>query len=356
MKQNNSLKNLLWPLLAVSVLYGCNDNDDDTGSVDISPKFSSVVSFGDSLSDAGTYAVGTVASSGGGKFTINGDGDTMWLDYLATALGMDQPCAAETGLDGDANYGLNVAVEDHEECTDYAQGGARVTEAVGPGNAALGGDNATIGMLTVPVKTQIANHLAAHGSFSGDELVTVLAGANDLFINLQLVGVTLTTDQAIAAMVQAADELAGYIQDELIANGATKILVVTVPDVSLTPMALAESSDVQSLVYAMTYYYNTELQAQLADVDEVAFADAFTAIEDEVANPDSYGLDNVTTPACNLDATVNFLSSSLICTSTNLIDDATDNYLFADDVHPTPFGYNLLAVLGLETMAAKGWI
>src|SRR4051812_8213013 len=37
------------------------------------PRFSVQVTFGDNLSDVGSYAVGSVAGLGGGKFTINGD-------------------------------------------------------------------------------------------------------------------------------------------------------------------------------------------------------------------------------------------------------------------------------------------
>ena len=33
--------------------------------------FTSLVSFGDSLSDVGTYKVGTIAAVGGGKWTVN---------------------------------------------------------------------------------------------------------------------------------------------------------------------------------------------------------------------------------------------------------------------------------------------
>jgi len=35
--------------------------------------FGAQITFGDSLSDVGSYAVGAVAAGGGGKFTINGD-------------------------------------------------------------------------------------------------------------------------------------------------------------------------------------------------------------------------------------------------------------------------------------------
>ena len=56
-----------------------------------------------------------------------------------------------------------------------------MTDPVGPGSR-RSAVNALLGQLTVPIVTQIANHLAAvGGSFSGTELVTVLAGGNDVF-------------------------------------------------------------------------------------------------------------------------------------------------------------------------------
>ncbi|MFT3953388.1 MAG: hypothetical protein QM722_02975 [Piscinibacter sp.] len=61
-------------------------------------------------------------------------------------------------------------------CTGYSQGGARVTDPNGIGK--------TSGFLTVPVKTQIANHLARFGSFKDSDLVIVFAGHNDLFYQL----------------------------------------------------------------------------------------------------------------------------------------------------------------------------
>ena len=45
-------------------------------------------------------------------------------------------------------------------CTGYGQGGARVTDPNGIGHNPDG-----TGALTVPIKTQIANHLARFGSF-----------------------------------------------------------------------------------------------------------------------------------------------------------------------------------------------
>ena len=176
-------------LLSAAVLAGCGGG----GGGDQTPKikFSSQVSFGDSLSDVGSYSVGTVAALGGGKYNVNGaDGSVFqtgknWTELMAAQFGLPAPCAAQTGLDGSAEQGFSVPATNHAGCTSYAQGGARVTNPVGPGNKLLGGANAVLGQLTVPVITQIQNHLAiSGGSFKGDEIVFVMAGGNDALIQL----------------------------------------------------------------------------------------------------------------------------------------------------------------------------
>jgi len=194
-------------LLAAAVLSACGGgNDVSVGAapppttptaptvpidpVAVKPSFGAQISFGDSLSDVGTYAVGTVKALGGGLFTINGDNTALdpaltglnWTAVLAARLKLPAPCAAQTGLDGDASLGFAVPVENHAGCLGYAQGGARVTNPVGPSNKLTG---SALGALTVPVATQIANHLAVSGGkFKADDMVLVMAGGNDVLFQL----------------------------------------------------------------------------------------------------------------------------------------------------------------------------
>src|SRR5882757_2680875 len=49
-------------------------------------KLSSMVSFGDSLSDVGTYSVGAIKALGGGKFTVNSPQTKLWVESLAEQL------------------------------------------------------------------------------------------------------------------------------------------------------------------------------------------------------------------------------------------------------------------------------
>jgi outer membrane lipase/esterase len=401
-------------LIAAAVLAGCGGSGGSATDPAPKIKFTAQVSFGDSLSDVGTYKVGTVAALGGGKYTINSPTAKNWTEIVAADLGLPAPCAAQTGLEGLAAQGFNVPVKNNAGCTSYAQGGARVTNPVGPGNKLLGGNNAILGQLTVPVVKQIQNHLDANGGkFSGTEIVFVSAGPNDAFIQAGTLSAAATaaataavtaavpgqiqkdiasgackpTDAqasncipgAIAsltptvgatagaafakanaqtyvdAMGTAGTELAGYVNNLILAKGAKYVVVVNMPDLSKTPDALKQSVDTQTLLNGMTVTFNARLLAGLAGNDNVLFIDLFTRFREHAANPSAYGISNVTTPACDLTPAKNPLGSSLVCSAGNLIPGDTSKYYFADNVHPTSFGYSLFASFFSEELAKRKW-
>jgi len=362
------------------LLAACGGGDSDQTPV---VKFTSMVSFGDSLSDVGTYKVGTVAALGGGMYTVNGVAGAIgasptpsknWTELISVQAGLPVPCPAQTGLDGAAAQGFSVPVVNRAGCYGYAQGGSRVTNPVGPGNKLLGGDNAVLGQLTVPVVTQISNHLTASGgSFKGTELVSVMAGGNDIFLNLATIAPTVTalvgsgmsvadaTTQASTAAVtemgKAGAELAGYTKALIVGKGAKYVVVVNLPDVSKTPFGYSQDAATQGLVNTMVTTFNTQLQNGLAGTPGVIIVDAYSDIRNQAVNPASYNLSNVTMPACNLTApSPNALGSSLVCNSTNVIAGDVSRYLFADSVHPTPYGYKLLAQLVTKSLVQAGWL
>ncbi|MRV73424.1 esterase [Duganella sp. FT92W] len=197
-----------------AVLAGCSGNSGkpSAGDQTLKVKFASQVSFGDSLNDVGTYAVGGVKALGGGKYIINGTSGTgpefsgkIWLEHMAAQFGLPAPCAAMTGLDGDAAKGFKVPVTTYAGCYGYGQGGARVSNPVGPGNKLTG---SALGLLTVPVAQQVKNHLAAvGGKFKGDEIVFVMAGASDLVFNLGALSAAATAAGTSAGTTAFANSL-----------------------------------------------------------------------------------------------------------------------------------------------------
>lgn len=353
-------------MLVTLILVGCGGGNSD---VPAKPKFTAQVSFGDSLSDVGSYKVGIVAALGGGQFTINAASavpatPTNWTELTAAKFGLAAPCAAQTGLDdgsGGPASSTYVPVVDHAGCTGYAQGGSRVTSPFGIGNYLVppGGF-----ALTVPVVTQIQNFLTAHsGSFNGDAIVTVMAGANDVFLQAGSVGASYPPASAVAAVQTAASELAVAVNSQILAKGAKYVVVVNVPDIASTPYVTSITdptirAQTGGLLDTLVTAFNAQLKADLPDSAIVLNVDAYAASKDEVANLGKYNLTNVTATACDLAAPSNPLASSLACNALNVtggILAAVDHYLFADKVHPTPYGHSLFALYVLQAMTNKGW-
>jgi outer membrane lipase/esterase len=455
-------------LIAACVLSACGGG----GGV---PKYTSVVSFGDSLSDAGAYRVGGIQAAGGGLFTVNGvEGDFgadpapsfTWAQLVALAGSGKVSCSARVG-------GFTVPVSTVVGCTNYAQGGSRVSDAKGVGNEVGGGDFSRA--LTEPVTTQIANYVAAGGAFSAKQLFTVQAGANDLFTQLEVIKVgaaaaakaardtslvnqlaagalaalksdagllirgaitaesakatatdatvlqaafaaalahassnsytnsaavqsniaaigvaaataaltaanTFTTNTGIpnatVAMTLAATQLANAVKD-LQTKGAQVVTVLNIPDASQSPSALAtitynpdktvKDNASQQLFLALTTQFNTTLKTALESTPGVmrpgvVYVDAFAENQRQVASPADYGLSNVTATACNLNLPGNILAkagepdsgSSLVCNTNNLKPGDVSRYLFADGVHPTPYGHKLIADFVIKNLKAAG--
>ncbi|KQP12546.1 SGNH/GDSL hydrolase family protein [Pseudorhodoferax sp. Leaf267] len=400
------LKKSWLAVLASVALASCGGDGDGA-------RYTELVSFGDSLSDVGSYRTPGIAALGGGKYTVNGMADGVWVEQLAAKLALPTLCAAQTGLLASGQFAsLAGAVANHPACSAYGQGGSRVTDPIGPWNAALlqlPNDDARfmgqLGQLTSPVVDQIARHLAAHnGRFSGKELVTVLAGANDVFVAADAVAVAVETagtqaadaafaqalqsgatpeqagaaaqeaaraaatqvlqtagPQSVAALAQAGAELAALIKTQIVAKGATRVAVLNLPNISKTPAtARAESNapGAAQLADAMTLAFNQALAAGLdGTADTVVQVNLYAENTDHHANPARYGLTNTTDPACNnqFPNAPGFLAPSLICTTSTLVAGDTSHYLFADEVHPTPFGHSLLRDMTLKALAAKGW-
>jgi phospholipase/lecithinase/hemolysin len=360
-------------LLLGAVLVACGGGDSGPPS---SPpgypppvehiRFTAQVSFGDGLSDVGSYAVGAVHDLGGGQFSINGNNTAInpaltgmnWTALMATKLDLPAPCAAMTGLDGMAALGFSVPVQQHAGCYGYAQGGARVSNPVGMLNGATG---AALGALTLPVAAQVANHLAAMGgAFSGKEVIFLQAGGADLHMQLNDLKAygnpnnPADRHEALVAMTAAANELGDLIKVQMLAKGAKFIVVQNLPDPSTTPGGMAEPQDVRELASAMAAAFNDALKSCVAGMDEVLLVDLDAMMRDEVTNPTAYGLSNTSTPACGPNALGGL---SLVCNSTNTVPwTDVSHYMFADWVHPTPFQHALMARNVAEKMMAKGWL
>jgi outer membrane lipase/esterase len=398
--------------VAALLLTACGGGDpyvpgsgSPTGGPTTKGTFTSIVSFGDSLSDIGTYAPATAipGTNGtaffGGRFTTNLNDLTspslpsigkIWVDDLATALSTQAvpiivtPAMVGFGAQSQTCPAALQSPTLAATCTGYGQGGARVTDPNGIGHSS--------GFLTVPVKTQIANHLTAHpAGFTANDLIFVFAGHNDLLVQLTTFATTaaqiqaqaasgaITADQANAllfqaqtvaqaAMKQAAQELAGYVRTEIVAKGGTYVVVMSMVDFTITPRFSSVDDATKVVIKGLGDVFNLWLREGLTG-QPVRWIDTNATLYSWLANPSSVGLTNITTPSCDA-AKVGILTGGLITDGTSLFCNGTagapfntltagadiTSWLFADTIHPTVKGHQLLSDELVKQLRAAGWI
>lgn len=108
------------------------------------------------------------------------------------------------------------------------------------------------------VTTQVASFVAGD-HFNPTDLVTVLAGQHDILEQYQLVkGLSMTEAQASALLEQLGASLAAQVNAIALAGG--KVLISTVPDLGLTPFAIAEGVDNAALLTRLTFSFNRKLR------------------------------------------------------------------------------------------------
>jgi outer membrane lipase/esterase len=417
-------RNLAPLALSALLLAACGGGDpyvpgsgSPTGGPTTRGSFTSLISFGDSLSDIGAYAPATAIPGSsptayfGGRFTTNLNDLTsaalpstakIWVDELATALSTPTVpiivTPAEVGF-GAQSVACPAAANPllAGTCTGYGQGGARVTDPNGIGHSS--------GFLTVPVKTQIANHLARFGSFKASDLIIVFAGHNDLLYQLGVFAASaqqikaqaqadvlaglITPEQAQTrvsqqlfaaqtvaqeAMKTAALELAGYVRTEILAKGGSYVMVMSMVDFTVTPRFATASADTKVLVKGLGDVFNLWLREGLTG-QAVRWMDTNAPLYTWLANPGAVGLTNTTTPACDVakiaaltfDPVTNTSrvtdGTSLFCNGTtgapfNTLATGADvsSWLFADTVHPTVKGHQLVSAEILNQLRSAGWI
>lgn len=388
------MKSLLTRIAAASVallgsllVAGCGGG----ATADTTPavKISSVKVFGDSLQDSGTF---------GYKFTVQSSDNLIYAERIAANYG--QTLCNFFVFTG-TTFAPNTA---KTGCTNFAIGGGRITYT-GAGGAAN----------PLNVGTQMATYAAA-GSYTASDLVIIDGGGNDAAdlvgayltipkdgaqaysallatlltpaqIGAALQGGATTTAQIGATYMTAlADKFAAQIKASVLDKGATRVVVMNMPDVSITPrfqmvldgIAAASGGGTagataraqsQALFQGWMTAFNTQLAAKFAGNDSVIVIDFYKGFQDEVATPAQFGLSNVKTPACPIKG----LGSDGLpvydfptCTAAALsaappagVSGGADwwkSYAFSDSFHPTPYGHQLTQQLIAKSLATKGWL
>jgi phospholipase/lecithinase/hemolysin len=369
---------------AALIVAGCGGGDD-------SPLASRVIVFGDSVSDVGTYTPATQIPLGqnpgvppffGGKWTTNSHtGYTatsntstanIWVEWVAARLGV-AITPAEVGFVTTRVPCPAAATVGPNSCTGYAQGGSRVTDPNGIGKSA--------GALTIPIVDQISSHntRVVQGfktGFGDGDMVFVLGGNNDVFVQFGLVGASaIAPEVAVAAVQTAATELATLVKNEIIAKGAKRVAVMSLPDFSVTPEFSGLPADNKAFLNQLTDAFNgallTGLNGSSARIINLRALGAAV-----VANPSAFGITNVTQGACD-PAKISAFTGGRITNGSALFCNAApasafvapvpnlnglktgasaSTYLFADGVHPTTAGHKILGDQVWSALKDFGWV
>jgi phospholipase/lecithinase/hemolysin len=351
-------------LLIAACGGGGDDNSPPAASTPPGGVSLKVVSFGDSLSDVGTYSAFVTPNFGGGRFTTNPgqvwtqDVANYYGDTLTPAVfgGFGTPTTAAGGLG-------------------FAQGGARVALQPGISNPTL---------TTVPIATQVQNYLTQYGSFNSGQLVLIQGGANDILIAAQSLAADPSPQNIAVQQANIGTAAIGLATTvgKLLQNGATKVVVVNVPDIGKAPLGVA-SADGGATLTALSKGFNDAFTAALnagGILNKVVFVDSFAFIDNIAANPAANGFQvSSNGTACNLTlmqtratayATQNpsvlqpgqsaaafgaSLASSLFCPpEVYTAPNADQTYMFADTVHPTTRLHQLFAQQVEKQLAAAG--
>jgi len=323
--------------LTCSVIGLSPSSNASAGSTDPQRSIKQVVSFGDSLSDVGTYAY--ARKFGGGTYTTNPGAISVQLVAQHYGSGL---APALTG-----GFGEPSVV--HPEGFGYGQGGARVAGPPNPGDAT--GDT---GELQTPLTLQLAAYLQSHTRFNAQQLVLMQGGANDVqdaydaWAGMVASGgdPAASLQAVLPALQQAAQQFAGLVHS-VQQHGATHIVVQNVPDISKAPIAnLAEQQLPGSakLLRKLAQAFNAALDDALPSSPAVLRIDAFTFIDEVSANYRQLGFrfdgsvgTNVACAPANLPPAFQADdTSALFCSPSTYVSAHADTiYMFADAYHPT---------------------
>ncbi len=261
--------------------------------------FDSMVVFGDSLSDNGNLSL------------------SLGLPRMRFTTNPGQVAVEDVAQ----RYGLTLAPSVLGG-SDYAYGGAGVIQNVFP----------------VPtIAAQAQGYLAAHPQADPHALFAIWAGANDI---LAIDGSGAPLDQQ-SAQITAAARLEGRLIDQLQAAGVRRLIVFNVPDIGITPGAVAPDT-------ALSRTYDAVLNGELAGRRGVVPVNIFLLLHEAVADPSAFGFANAATPACTT-------STSILCTPQTLVQpDAPSAFVFADSVHPTTAAHQAVAELVISELEAPG--
>jgi phospholipase/lecithinase/hemolysin len=282
--------------------------------------YGALYAFGDSLSDAGNAYIATMGATPPAPpfASVNGYGvysnGPVWVQDLAGDLGLGPLLPSLAG-------GTDFAVGGASSGAFGAYPGSPGDLLPAPGNPLA---QSQLGMFESAVPHPAAN-----------ALYTLSIGANDIQTLFALDAGNPTQAAADSAVVIA--NIGRFVGD-LAADGGHNFVVLNVPDIGVSPRALAQGAAIAAELSAFTAAFDAGLESALdglaqSDRLNLRIIDAFGAVDEAVADPALFGLTNVTDPCLPP-------GSTTPCAD-------PDQYLFWDDLHPTETGQLYLADIAL---------
>jgi outer membrane lipase/esterase len=243
------------------------------------------VSFGDGWSDLGQT---------GGRFTVNDGSTNIWVQQMAGGYGL--------GITAQATGGLG-----------YAQGGARVDT----------GANA--------ISSQITAFLGSNSIGASDVLVLDAGISELLALAGSLTGTALNTAADLAGKALAVQAR------RLTAAGCKHVVIANSMDAGKTPFATAAGRSTE--LSNATRAFNDALKIALSDVtNDMLLVDNEAYVNLVHTTPTSYlGAGGLATGTACPVGTYNTTS----CTTANA-NASYNNFMFADDRHPSPAMHRLI--------------
>ncbi len=295
--------------------------------------FSSIIVFGDSVSDTGRLF--RLTHGGFPPRTAYFEGrqsnGRVWVEYLADRLNVE--CKLK----------------------DYAVVGA----LSGPSTSVPTGNvwsDTFPGLDGTSLRGQLARYLAdTGGKVDPDALYIVQGGANDLIDPLAalLFNPPATTDEFMQAVSEIATPTVvniATITGTLKALGAHYIAVVNVPDFGKAPRLVGYGPVASGTVSLVVQIVNEAVGAQLDGLDaatgsKTARIDIYGVVDAIVADPAHYGFTNVTGQFMTLDPVTGKVTYAAE-------KHHASQWLFWDDLHPTTRGHEFLTQSALVTLHA----
>jgi phospholipase/lecithinase/hemolysin len=339
---------------------------------------------GDSLADVGTFGLKATVQNAANPSV----GYPIYPELVGSALGTGRQCNFFTSTDGTA---ITTTFTTNAGCTNFAVGGAQVVNPV----TRRGNE------VPLSLEFQLESAVAANGgAWQRGDLILIDAGSNDaagladafldarggggdaaIFLALlrqQLDAGAITQalaqsdGESVAAglyMQRLAQTFWNTVKANTLDRGATRVALVEVPDLTLTPRfrsiaaglstaeGAAAAAAFQTALRQWITGFNTELRRLAAGDARVAVVPYFADFSAQNTNPAASGLTNTTQASCPPQGDFPACTDAALDASppAGLAAGWWKTWFYSDNFHPSPRGHELLAASVNRTLAQAGW-